>query len=319
MVAYVKGSSAMNRETILEIKNLSKSIGKINIVKNISFHLNKGEIKGLLGPNGSGKTTILKMLVGLLRPTSGSIKVQGKDIQDDFERAIRNVGAIIENPELYEYLSGYDNLQIFYRSAPDVPESRVEEVIELLGMDDYIDDKVKTYSLGMLQRLGLAQAMLHRPAILLLDEPTNGLDPSGIQDLRKHLKMLADEGTAIIISSHLLAEIEMICDSVLILDDGMMVSDEDLEVFRNDSDQESVYRFKVLEVDKLKQFIAIHPKYAQSIEIVSDGFSIHLSELEVATVNQLLVENNISVVGIEKYKTSLEQAFLARLTKAKRG
>ncbi|WP_096200299.1 ABC transporter ATP-binding protein [Bacillus sp. FJAT-45350] len=309
----------MNRETILEIKNLSKSIGKINIVKNISFHLNKGEIKGLLGPNGSGKTTILKMLVGLLRPTSGSIKVQGKDIQDDFERAIRNVGAIIENPELYEYLSGYDNLQIFYRSAPDVPESRVEEVIELLGMDDYIDDKVKTYSLGMLQRLGLAQAMLHRPAILLLDEPTNGLDPSGIQDLRKHLKMLADEGTAIIISSHLLAEIEMICDSVLILDDGMMVSDEDLEVFRNDSDQESVYRFKVLEVDKLKQFIAIHPKYAQSIEIVSDGFSIHLSELEVATVNQLLVENNISVVGIEKYKTSLEQAFLARLTKAKRG
>lgn len=307
----------MKSETILDVNNLSKNIGKVTIVKDISFQLQKGEIKGLLGPNGSGKTTILKMLVGLLKPTTGSITIDGKNIQQDFESAIRKVGAIIENPELYEYLSGYDNLQIFYRMSPDVPESRIEEVIELLGMDTYIDDKVRTYSLGMLQRLGLAQAMLHRPAILLLDEPTNGLDPSGIQDLRKHLKRLANDGTAIIISSHLLAEIELICDSVLIVNDGAMVSDENLEEFRSNTIQESLYQFKVLETDKLEEVLAYLPQYDQVVDVISGGFSIHLTEREAAKVNRFLVENHLSVVGIEKNKTTLEEAFLSRLTQAK--
>lgn len=295
-----------------------KSIGKASIIHDISFQLRKGEIKGLLGPNGSGKTTILKMLVGLLKPTAGMITICGKNIQRDFAKAIRHVGAIIENPELYEYLSGYDNLQIFYRSSQDVPKNRVDEVIELLGMEDYIHDKVKTYSLGMLQRLGLAQAMLHRPSILLLDEPTNGLDPSGIQDLRIHLKMLANEGTAIIISSHLLAEIEMICDSVLILEDGKIVSDRSLEEFRNELGQGNVYRFKVLDIGKLKQFFALHSEYEQLAEVLENGFQIQLLEHEVAILNQLLVENKIHVVGIEKNKTSLEQAFLSQLSTGRR-
>ncbi|WP_084034531.1 ABC transporter ATP-binding protein [Anaerobacillus alkalilacustris] len=309
----------MRSKATLDVNNLSKNIGKITIVKDISFQLQKGEIKGLLGPNGSGKTTILKMLVGLLKPTTGSITIDGKEIQKDFESAIRKVGAIIENPELYDYLSGYDHLQIFYRMSPGVCENRIEEVIEVLGMDHYIDDKVKTYSLGMLQRLGLAQAMLHRPAILLLDEPTNGLDPSGIQDLRKHLKMLANDGTAIIISSHLLAELEMICDSVLILDNGRMVSDGNLEELRRNTTKESLYQFHVLESYKLKEVLALLPQYDQVVDIVSDGFSIHVSEREAATINRFLVENQISVVGIEKNKTTLEEAFLSRLNQAKRG
>ncbi|KHF40628.1 ABC transporter ATP-binding protein [Halalkalibacter okhensis] len=305
----------MKRDAILEVTNVSKNIGGDCVVKDISFQLERGEIKGLLGPNGSGKTTILKMLVGLLRPTVGTIKIEGNDIHRNFEKAIGKVGAVIENPELYDYLSGYDNLQIFYRMAPDTPESRVEEVIDLLGMTDYIHDLVRTYSLGMLQRLGLAQAMLHRPAILLLDEPTNGLDPSGIQDLRKHLKMLANNGTAILISSHLLAEIEMICDSVLILDNGMLVSDCNLEELKSDSGTGDIYQFKVIEKDKLKEIITLLPQHDQILEIVSDGFLIHSSIYDVANVNRFLIEHQISVVGIEKKKISLEKAFLSRLQK----
>jgi len=303
----------MKQEVILEVNNLSKNIGKINIIKDISFQLRKGEIKGLLGPNGSGKTTILKLLVGLLKPTEGTIKIENYDRQSDFENAIRNVGAVIENPELYEYLSGFDNLQQFFRMAPGVSESRVAEVIELLAMNDFIYDKVQTYSLGMLQRLGLAQALLHNPAVLLLDEPTNGLDPSGIQDLRKHLKKLANDGVAIIISSHLLAEIEIISDSILIIDHGEIVSQGDIEEFRKDKYEDSIYFFRILEMEKLENVLSKYPLSGHDIDFVTTGFSVRLSEQDVAKLNKFLVENNFSIVGIEKVRTSLEEAFLAKV------
>lgn len=303
----------MKQEVILEVNNLSKKIGKISIIKDISFQLRKGEIKGLLGPNGSGKTTILKLLVGLLKPTEGTIRIENHDRQSDFENAIRNVGAVIENPELYEYLTGFDNLQQFFRMAPGVSESRVAEVIELLAMNDFIYDKVQTYSLGMLQRLGLAQALLHNPAVLLLDEPTNGLDPSGVQDLRKHLKKLANDGVAIIISSHLLAEIEIICDSILIIDDGQIVSQGDIDEFKKDKYEDSIYFFRILEIDKLQNVLSEHRQFDQVIEFVSNGFSIRLSELDVAKLNKFLVENNFSIIGIEKVRTSLEDVFLAKV------
>ncbi|WP_161568237.1 ABC transporter ATP-binding protein [Anaerobacillus alkaliphilus] len=302
---------ALNREVIVEVTNLSKKFGKTTVINDVSFNLKKGEIKGLLGPNGSGKTTILKMLVGLLKPTKGSILIEGINVQTDFEKAISKVGAIIENPEMYEYLTGYDNLWQYLRMAPNASEHRVDEVIELLGMQSYVHDKVETYSLGMLQRLGLAQALIHQPSILLLDEPTNGLDPAGIQDLRKHIKKLSNEGVSIIISSHLLAEIEMICDSVLIINNGQIVSDSELDDVR--SVEESTYFFKLLNIEKLETLLSKHHLYQQVEKIVPNGFMIQAAEFEIAIVNKFLVENGFDVVGIEQVRTTLEDAFLARV------
>lgn len=303
----------MNQEIILEVTNLSKKIGNTTIIHDLSFQLKKGEIKGLLGPNGSGKTTILKMIVGLLKPTSGSVKINHIDLHNNFSKAIANIGAIIENPELYEYLSGYDNLLQFYRLSPYCSKNRVEEVIQLLEMEDYIDDKVRTYSLGMLQRLGLAQALLHHPSLLLLDEPTNGLDPSGIQDLRKHLKKLAKEGVSVIISSHLLAEIEMICDSVIILNDGQLISDEKLEDIQSSGEKGSIYLFRFLEKADLQSLLSGHPLSNRVISLSAKSLSINLTEIEVAELNHLLISNQVKVVGIEKERTSLEDAFLAKV------
>ncbi|MCT8139263.1 ABC transporter ATP-binding protein [Anaerobacillus sp. CMMVII] len=262
----------MGEDAILEVINLSKTLGKATIIDDVSFQLKRGEIKGLLGPNGSGKTTMLKLIVGLLKPTKGRVSIGGYDIQADYEKAIGKLGAVVENPELYEYLSGYDNLQQYRRMTPGVSEARLEEVVELLGMSDYIDDKVATYSLGMLQRLGLAQALLHQPDILLLDEPTNGLDPSGIQDLRKHLKLLSNQGIAILISSHILAEIEMICDSILMIDQGEIIAQGEIDQFREDEHQNSLYTFRLLEPGSLHAVLATYPLKEHVVEVGSDFF-----------------------------------------------
>lgn len=299
-----------HHEVVLEVSNLSKKLGKVTIINDVSFHLKKGEVKGLLGPNGSGKTTILKLLVGLLKPTQGRIMIENSNLHTNFETTISKVGAIIENPELYDYLSGYDNLWQYVRMAPSVSDDRVEEVIELLGMKSYIHDKVMTYSLGMLQRLGLAQALLHRPSILLLDEPTNGLDPAGIQDLRKHIKLLSKEGVSIIISSHLLAEIEMLCDSIVIINNGQVVSDSGLDVMKT---AEQTYFFRLLATDALDDILTTHPLSEKIGDIETEGFYFQGSEAEVASLNKYLVNNEFSIIGIEKARTSLEDVFLARL------
>ncbi len=173
---------------------------------------------GLLGPNGAGKTTMIRMMVGLIPPTAGEVYIGGHSLQSHRNQALRQVGVIVENPEMYKYMSGYKNLLHFARMIPGITKQRIHEVTELVGLTDRIHDKVKTYSLGMRQRLGVAQALLHRPSVLILDEPTNGLDPAGIRDLRDYLKRLAREhGTAVIVSSHMLSEMELMCDRVAII------------------------------------------------------------------------------------------------------
>ncbi len=301
------------QDTVLEVTNLTKKIGDATIIDDMSFRLNQGEIKGLLGPNGSGKTTLLKLLVGLLKPTAGSITVEGHSIQKDFEKAISHMGALIENPDFYDYLSGYDNLMQYVRLVPDASKNRLEEAIDLLEMEEYIHDKVESYSLGMRQRLGLAQAFLSRPSILLLDEPTNGLDPEGIQDLRNYLKRLKSEGVSILISSHLLAEIEMICDRVIIVDQGQIVSEGILDDVRSTPSEEQRYFFRLLDMDKFDQFPRTDPLFQKVVEVVVDGFYIQGTEHEVARMNRLLVEYEIDIIGIERVQATLEDAFLSRL------
>ncbi|OAS88754.1 MULTISPECIES: ABC transporter ATP-binding protein [Metabacillus] len=303
----------INNEIVLKVSNLSKRIGKSSIIKDVSFELNKGEILGLLGPNGSGKTTILKMLVGLIKPTIGSIVIEKVNIRKDFEKAITHVGAIIENPVMYDFLSGYDNLVHFFRMTSQFSNGRIDEVIELLRMDDYIDDKVYTYSLGMRQRLGLAIAILHQPSILLLDEPTNGLDPEGIKSLRETLRKLANENeVSIIISSHILSEIELICDSVLVMDEGKCIERGLLSELQNGTSTKHLYTFKVLNAENIKSIL--QTKYENDrIHFQSNGFSIELEVEEVAKINKLLVTAGINVIGIERIGSPLEELFLQRL------
>ena len=195
-------------ETILKCKNLHKKIGKKEILKGVSLEVNEGDILGFIGPNGAGKTTTIKLILGLQGITSGDVNINGYDIKKDFTKAIRRVGAIIENPDLYMYLTGYENLKLVANMYKGITKERIMEVVKLVKLENRINDKVSKYSLGMRQRLGVAQAILHNPNLLVLDEPTNGLDPEGIIEMRDLLKKLAKQGIAIFISSHNLPQME---------------------------------------------------------------------------------------------------------------
>ncbi|MDW7678536.1 MAG: ABC transporter ATP-binding protein, partial [Bacillota bacterium] len=211
-------------DTVLALNGVTKNIRGKAIIKGINFTVKKGQIYGFLGPNGAGKTMTLRMIVGLIRPTAGDIQICGHSITKSFVKAMANVGCIIENPELYEYMTGYNNLLLLSRMEAGIDEERIREVVALVGMERRIHDKVSTYSLGMKQRLGIAQALMKQPQLLILDEPTNGLDPAGIKEFRQLVKSLAaDHGMTILISSHLLSEIQMMCDEVAIILHGTII------------------------------------------------------------------------------------------------
>lgn len=211
-------------DTVLTTNSLVKRIGNRIIINRLSIQVQKGEIFGFLGPNGAGKTTTIKMITGLSKITSGEISVCGKDIRSDYEGYMANIGAIVEEPQLYKYLSGLDNLKFYASMYPHLPKSRVEEVVQITGLQNRIKDKVKTYSLGMRQRLGIAQALLHQPQLLILDEPTNGLDPAGMKEIRDFLKFLCHQyGTTVFVSSHQLAEMQLMCDRVGIIQNGNLL------------------------------------------------------------------------------------------------
>ncbi|MDQ0233601.1 ABC transporter ATP-binding protein [Metabacillus malikii] len=300
-------------QAVLHVTHLSKSIRKTEIIKDVSFQLKRGEILGLLGPNGSGKTTILKMLVGLIKPTSGQIEIENTSLLKNPQQAIRHVGSIIENPVMYDFLSGYDNLVHFFRMTDKFNVERIDEVIEQLHMEEYIHDKVYTYSLGMKQRVGLAQAILHQPSILLLDEPTNGLDPEGIKSLRETLRDLAEtQHVSIIISSHILAEIELICDSVMVIDKGKCIVKGTMADLQGETDGNYTFTFKVLESSKVERVLK-HSYSDKEIRYDASGFTIEATLHEVAQINKFLISSGINVVGIERNSSPLEEIFLTRL------
>lgn len=212
------------KNAVLKIEHLSKTFGKREILHDISFETYEGEIFGFLGPNGAGKTTTIKIAAGLLRLDEGEIYIAGHSVKKNFEEAMACVGGIVENPEFYKYMSGLDNLRLFANIRDGITEERIKEVVHLVGLDNRIKDKVGKYSLGMRQRLGVAQAILHRPKLLILDEPTNGLDPAGIKELRDVLKEIShNEGVSVLVSSHLMSEMEMMCDRVGVIVNGALV------------------------------------------------------------------------------------------------
>ena len=210
---------------VIQTYDLTKRFKNVTAVDGVNFVVRQGEVFGFLGPNGAGKTTTISMLLGLVRPTAGSADVLGHDIRRDLATALRRVGAIVETPAFYPYLSGIDNLRIFARILGGDVEARIPALIEQVGLKGRGRDKVGTYSLGMRQRLGLASALLGDPELLILDEPTNGLDPAGMQEMRVMIRSLADEeGKTVFLSSHLLHEVEQVCDRVLILNRGQVIA-----------------------------------------------------------------------------------------------
>ncbi|WP_042200592.1 ABC transporter ATP-binding protein [Paenibacillus camerounensis] len=219
-----KERAAEPGEVVLSVKGVRKKISRKWIIDDVTFDVKEGEIFGFLGPNGAGKTTTIRMLVDLIRPTEGTITVCGYNVNRNPEKALQYVGSIVENPEVYTYLTGWENLQHFARMQPGVDGQRITEVVDIVRLDQRIHDKVSTYSLGMRQRLGIAQALLGRPRLLILDEPTNGLDPKGIKELREFIRNLAEDGLAVFVSSHLLSEIQLLCDRVAIISKGRVLA-----------------------------------------------------------------------------------------------
>lgn len=219
-----KNNGVIYMQPVLELTDVCKNIKGKEIVKKINLVIGDAEVFGFLGPNGAGKTTTIRMIVGLIKATRGKIKIRGYDISKDFVKAMSNVGCIIESPDMYKYLTGMENLLQFAAMDKRVTKNRIREVVELVGLENRIGDKVSTFSLGMRQRIGIAQALLCRPKLLILDEPTNGLDPAGITEFRKLIRRLAsEEGMTVFVSSHLLAEIQQMCDTVAIISHGTVV------------------------------------------------------------------------------------------------
>lgn len=225
---------------ILVCENLKKQVKRKVIIENISFSVDKGEVVGLIGPNGAGKTTIIKSILGLINLTEGKVTINGYDIKKDFVKAIEKVGAIVENPDSYMYLSGYDNLKITANNYKGITKSRIDEVAKIVGLENRIKDKVSTYSLGMRQRLGIAEAIINNPELLILDEPTNGLDVEGIIEIRNLIKNLSHQGIAIIISSHNLTEIDNLCNRIIAIKNGKMIVDETIDEFKTSENGEKL-------------------------------------------------------------------------------
>ncbi|MCE4046927.1 MULTISPECIES: ABC transporter ATP-binding protein [Bacillaceae] len=294
--------------SIVELKNVSKVIKGRKIIDNLSFNVEAGEVFGFLGPNGAGKTTTIRMIVGLINISAGDILISGKSITKEFEKAVQHVGAIVENPEMYKFLSGYDNLVHYARMTRGVSKEKINEVVELVGLTDRIRDKVKTYSLGMRQRLGLAQSLLHDPKVLILDEPTNGLDPAGIREIRDHLRMLArDRGMAVIVSSHLLSEMEMMCDRIGIIQQGKLVDVQLVKDFVNNT--EKLYE---VEIDRSDEALSVVREYMPGIEVSKSaaGIEIPVTKEQIPALVKLLSGQDFSIYGIKEVSKTLEDRFL---------
>lgn len=295
-------------QPVVRLQNVTKRIGGRTIIDRLTLELPLGEVFGFLGPNGAGKTTTIRMMVGLISITEGEIWIEGHSIANEYEKAIKHVGAIVENPEMYKYLSGYQNLMHFARMFPGVTEARVKEVVRLVGLEGRIHDKVKTYSLGMRQRLGVAQAILHKPRLLILDEPTNGLDPAGIRELRDYLRELSKvEGIAVFVSSHLLAEMELMCDRVAIIQNGKLIDVRVLQGSKPSSDSVRT----LIEVDQVEA--AIEALAAAEFVAQAEGIgaiAVEVDREQTAAINAHLVSAGIKVFGIRAQIKSLEDQFL---------
>lgn len=310
----------MGEKKILECHDLHKKFGKKEILKGVSLEAEAGDILGFIGPNGAGKTTTIKLILGLQSITSGTVKINGYDVEKDFTKAIKGVGTIVENPDLYMYMSGYDNLKMIANLYDGITKERIDEVIKLVGLENRIYDRVSKYSLGMRQRLGVAQAILHKPNLLVLDEPTNGLDPEGIKQVKDLLVMLAKkEKMAILISSHNLLELESFCTKVTIIKNGEVVETSTMEEAKK-VDATSVYHFTVDDADKMIAVMTGENSANKEMtfdtdkveKIDSENVKISVDRSGVPAIVESLVHGGVKVYGVYSEEVSLKDAFLKK-------
>lgn len=267
----------------------------------------EGDILGFIGPNGTGKTTTIKLILGLQNITSGKVYINGYDIEENFKKAIENVGTIVESPDLYMYMSGYENLKLVANLYKNVDKKRIDEIVKLVGLENRIKDKVSKYSLGMRQRLGIAQALLHRPKLLILDEPTNGLDPEGIKEVKVLLKKLAEqENMAILISSHNLAELDTFCNKISIIKNGEIVETNDIDTFKKDI-KNNCY---ILEVED-SSVIGSIVDYKMDI-LTETEVRVYIEKEKVPLLIKELVLRNVKIYNVSEENLSLEDAFLKK-------
>ena len=290
-------------EPIVQLKNISKTIKGKQLIDNVSLDLYPGQITGFLGPNGAGKTTTIRMMTALMQPTAGEVIIDGQSLDKHYEEAISKVGVIVENPEMYKFLSGYKNLLHFARMHKNVTKQRIDEVVHQVGLEKRIHEKVSTYSLGMRQRLGLAQALLHRPKFLILDEPTNGLDPAGIREFRMYLrKIAAEDGVSVIVSSHLLSEIELMCDRIAIIQNGKLI-----DIREMNANAATVYALEVTPVDKAQTVL---DDLNISYKLTNNELELNVDKEQIPQIINKFVESGIAVFAVQPKQQTLEDQFL---------
>ncbi len=300
---------SLRKDKILEVRNITKTYKKTKVLSDISFDVFAGEIFGFLGPNGAGKTTLIRIICGLTPPTSGEVFICGKSVQKQFEKAIINLGAMIENCQVYHYMSGYQNLVYYAGLYSRIDHEKIDEIVELVDMKSRIHDPVRTYSYGMRQRIAMAQALLHNPKLLVLDEPTNGLDANGVIELRQSLKILvAKSKIAVLVSSHILSEMEKLCDTFAVVDRGVVLEMRTMdEIRKSDAGNKHIsmkvnypnYTCKVIFSD-----LGIMP------EIVGGNVLIPNDKPLLKEVLKLLKNKNITVYETKVETKSLEELYL---------
>jgi ABC-2 type transport system ATP-binding protein len=293
---------------VLQVRGLTKFYGSRCVVNNVSFDVMPGEIFGFLGPNGCGKTTTIKMILGLISMNRGTAAVCGHDVHDDYEKAAAHFGGIIENPEMYKYMTGRQNLECYAAMYDSVSKERIDEVTALVGLTERINDKVSKYSLGMRQRLGVAQAILPHPSLLVLDEPTNGLDPAGIKDFRELMVRLArEENVAVFISSHLLSELELFCDKVAIVDHGTLLSVKAMNDIHRVAEESTAVRY--ITTDDIARAESILSESGYEVSKGSNVLSINVSEAKLKEAVKLIVLGGVGISEVRTERKTLEDAF----------
>lgn len=301
---------------VLEVNQVHKRLGKREIIKGISFSIEEGEIFGFLGPNGAGKTTTIRMMVGLIKPDQGTIKICGEDVVKNTEKALANVGAVVENPEMYTYLTGRQNLNMVAQIR-GIDRKAVDEIVELVNLKERIDDKVKKYSLGMKQRLGLAASLLAKPKLLILDEPTNGLDPTGIIDFREIVKKAAKAtNTAVFVSSHILSEVQQLCDVVAFINDGQIKSVESIGAGEIKNERETLV-IVTKNPDK-SQDIMVNMNSVKDIKREEDVFTVTAEKEAACDIIRELVTQGVDVCEVYKKHNQLEERYMELVEGGKR-
>ncbi len=305
-------------EKVLNIVGLSKSYGERKVLKNLNFEVYAGEIFGFIGPNGAGKSTLIRIISGLTQPTEGEVFICSDSVQKNFENAVAHIGVVMENCQLYSYMTGKQNLNYFASLIKGVSKDAIDNIIRTVGLENRINDRVRTYSYGMRQRLGLAQALLNNPRLLILDEPTNGLDVNGVIELRRTLKILsAKNNMGIFMSSHVLSEMEQLCDTVAVFDRGSILEMRTMDDFRNNSGAQKRFRIRVDYPNYAGKIISL--KYGLEVELAGNSVLIPYIPEKIDDIIADLIRRNLTIYGTTIVTKSLEDIYLEILKERRYG